>query len=171
MHECRAVLRGSLDVDQHLERLVVDVDELRRVDRVRPRVGDHDRDAVALVVHLADGEREVLRALHVLGHRPGARHRRLPVVAQVGAGEHGDDAVGGLRRRGVDRRDPRMRVRAAHDRHDDGSRQVEVVDVASAPSQQRVVFLPLQGRADVSSLGGAHAGLPAAEATASTMLW
>ena len=103
MHECRAVLRGSLDVDQHLERLVVDVDELRRVDRVRPRVGDHDRDAVALVVHLADGEREVLRALHVLGHRPGARHGRLPVVAQVGAGEHGDDAVGRLRRRGVDR--------------------------------------------------------------------
>ena len=94
VHERRAFLRGGLDVDQHLERLVVDVDELRRIDRVRARVRDHDRDAVALVVHLADGEREVLGALHVLGHRPGARHRRLPVVAQVGAGEHGDDALG-----------------------------------------------------------------------------
>ena len=54
---------------------------------------------------------------------------------------------------------------------DDGSRQVDVVDVGSASAQQRIVFLPLQRRADVSCLGGAHAALPAAEATASTMLW
>ena len=171
VHEGSAVLRGGLDIDQHLERLVVDVDELRRIDRVRARVRDHDRDTVALVVHLADGEREVLRALHVLGHRPGARHRRLPVVAQIGAGEHGHDALGRLCRGGVDRRDPGVRIRAADDRHDDGARQGEVVDEASTSAQQRIVFLPLQGRPDVSCRGGAHAALPAAAATASTMLW
>ena len=57
--EGRAVLRRCLHVDDRVERLVGDLDELRGVDRVRARVGDHDRDAVSLVARLADGEREV----------------------------------------------------------------------------------------------------------------
>ena len=60
VNEGRAVLSRCLHVDDRGERLVVDLDELGGVDRVRARVGDHDRDAVALVVRLADGEREVL---------------------------------------------------------------------------------------------------------------
>ena len=171
VHERRPVLCGRRDIDERLERLVVDLDELGRVDGVRTGVGDHDRDAVALVVDLADREREVLGALHVLGHRPGARHRRLPVVAQVGAGEHGDDALGGRRSRRVDRDDPRVRVRAADDGHHDRAREVDVVDVGAPAAEQRIVLLALERGADVTCLGGAHDALPAAAATASTMLW
>ena len=48
---------------------------------------------------------------------------------------------------------------------------VDVVDVRAAPAQQRVVLLALQRAPDVACLGGAHDATPAAEATASTMLW
>ncbi len=90
VNERRAFLGGRLDVDDRVERLVLDLDELGRVDGIRTRIGDDDRDAVPLVVHLRDREGEVLGALHVLGHRPGARHGRLPVVAQVGTREDAD---------------------------------------------------------------------------------
>ena len=49
MDERRAVLERLRDVDDRVERLVVDLDELGRVLRLRARLGDHDRDAVALV--------------------------------------------------------------------------------------------------------------------------
>ena len=167
-----AVLGRCGHVDDRVERLVVDVDELRRVDGVRARVGDHDRDPVALVVHLGDGEREVLGALHVLGHRPRARHRRRPVVAQLGAGEDGDDALGRLRGGRVDGGDLRVRVRAPDDRHRQRARDHDVVDEAPSPAEERVVLLALQRDADLASgLRGAHDALPAAAAIASTMLW
>jgi hypothetical protein len=44
-----------------VERLVVDVDELGRVRRGARRLGDHDRDAVALVARLVRRERVVRR--------------------------------------------------------------------------------------------------------------
>ena len=49
MRERRAVLERLRDVDDGGERLVVDLDELRGVLRLRARLGDHDGDAVALV--------------------------------------------------------------------------------------------------------------------------
>ncbi len=171
VNERCALLGGRLDVDDHPERLVLDVDELGRVDGVCARVCEHDRDAVTLIVHFRDGEREVLGVLHVLRHRPGARHRRLPVVTQIGAGEDGDDP----RRRfccgGIDRRDPRVRVGAADDDHHDRARNVEVVDVRPPAAEQRVVLLALERGADAPRLRGAHDGAPATSTIASTMLW
>ena len=96
--------------------LVVDLDELSRVLRLRTRLGEDDRDAVALVAGRL-GERIVRRVLHVLGHRPGARHRRLPVVLEVGGREDGDDAVRLPCLVGRDPGDARARVRAADDDH------------------------------------------------------
>ena len=87
-----AVGQRVLEVDDGLERVVVDVDGVDGVGGRVPRVGHDDGDDVADVAGLVDGDREVLRVLHVLGDRPGARHRRGPRVAQVGAGEHRGDA-------------------------------------------------------------------------------
>ena len=171
MDECRTFLGRRFDVDDHAERLVLDVDELSGINRMRARVGDHDRDAVALVVDLGDGERKVLGALHLLRHRPGARHRCLPVVAQVDPREHCDDALGCRRGGRVDRHDRGVRVRATDDDHHDGSGKIDVVDVRPAATQKGIVLLALQRGADETCLGGAHDALPAAAKTASTMLW
>ena len=143
MGERRAVLHRCLHVDDRLERLVGDLDEFGCVDRLRAGVGDHDRDAVTLVVRVADGEREVLRALHVLRDRPGARHRGLPVVPQIGAGEDGDNPFGGSRGRGVDRPDLRVGVRAPDDGHRQAARDENVVDERPLTPEQWVVLLAL----------------------------
>ena len=47
----------------------------------------------------------------------------------------------------------------------------DVVDEGAAAAEERIVLLALQRGADVACLGGAHDALPAAAATASTMLW
>ena len=83
----RAVGERLLGVDHGRKLLVVDLDELGRVLRQSARLGDHDRDAVALVAHLVGGERAVHRLLGVLGDEPDARERGRPVVGEVGAGE------------------------------------------------------------------------------------
>ena len=54
--------------------------------------GEHGGDAVAGVARLLLRQRVVRRVLHVLGDRPGARHRRGPRLGEVVAGVDGDDA-------------------------------------------------------------------------------
>ena len=72
MHE-HLVLQCGLHVDDCRQRLVVDLDRLERVRGGVAVAGDDDRDRVADVPHLVDGERRVGGQLHVLGHRPRAR--------------------------------------------------------------------------------------------------
>ena len=170
-----AVLRRRLDVHRCGQRLVVHLDELRRVLRAGARLGDDHGHAVALVPRLFGRERKVRAVLHVLRHRPGAGQTGLPVVCEIGAGERGDDALRGARRGNVDALHPGVRVRAADDGHPDHARERDVVDVRSAPPEQGRVLLALDARADVLRRlglgGGAHDVTPAAAATALTMLW
>ena len=49
MDERRAVVERLRDVDDRLERLPVDLDELRRVLGLRSGLREDDRDAVALI--------------------------------------------------------------------------------------------------------------------------
>ena len=100
MHERRAVLERLLDVGDRTERLVVDLDQLCRVLGERTTLRDDDGDAVALEARLVDGERVVRRHLDVLGDRPGAGKRALPVLREVGSAEGRDDAFG--RPRGIE---------------------------------------------------------------------
>jgi hypothetical protein len=79
----RPVLERVSHVDDRVERLPVDVDELRRVLRLGPALRDHHRDAVALVTRDV-GERIVRRVPHVLGTGRRTRIARLPVVGEVG---------------------------------------------------------------------------------------
>src|SRR5262249_17406336 len=66
-----------------------------------------------------------------------------------------------------------VRVRAADDGHVHRRGQRQVVDERPPPAQEGRVLLALDGRADKSGCGldGGHEDTPAAEATASTMLW
>ena len=98
---------GGLRVDHGLERVVVDVDQLGGVDRGRPRGGDDQGDRVADVAHHVAGQGE---ALHLLAR---GRERRDRPVAEVGGGEHPDDAGGRGRLVGADGEQRRVRHRAA----------------------------------------------------------
>ena len=175
MDQRRTVVEGLRHVGDCVERLPVDLDELRRVLRLRARLRDHDGDAVALVAgHIGQGV--VRRVLHVLGDGPCARHRGLPVVLEVGGREHGEHAVGRLSRGEIELGGTRVRVRAPDDHHEGGADRSHVVDVGAAAGQERLVLAALDRCADVRRLflGRAHDALPIAVAaldTAATMLW
>jgi hypothetical protein len=172
--ERRALPQRVLDVDHDRERLVVHLDELGRVPGGGGAGRDDDRDRVSLVARLVERERPVLRVLHVLGDGPGARHRRLPVLAQVGSREDRDHAGGAPRGVEPDAPDACVRVGAAHERHVERAGQAHVARVAPATRQQRTVLLARNPRPDEAGragLGGGHHDTPAAAFTASTMLW
>ncbi len=130
------VRQRVLEVDHGVERLERDVHRLDGVagDGVTRR--QHGDDAVSGVADLARRQRVVGRVLHVLGHRPGARHRRRPGIGEVGAGVHGDDARDGLGRRRVDADDAGVGVRAADDGHVQRTRDVQVGGEAGFARQE-----------------------------------
>ncbi len=125
-------------VDHRRQRLVVDLDELRRVARELPRLGDDGDDRLADVAHLADRERVVLDV--------GARHardleERLGEGRDLLAGQRPVDAVERLGRRDVDARDVRVRVRAAHEVEIAHPVPLDVVDEDALALQEALVLL------------------------------
>ena len=108
----RAVLERLARVDDDVERLVLDLDELGGVARELARLGDDRHDRLADVAHLADRERVVPDAPARLG---GDLEERVGEDRDLVAGQRPVDA--GERERGadVDRLDPRVRVRRAHE--------------------------------------------------------
>ena len=175
---CVGVLRDAR-VHDHLERLVVDLDELGRVARKLAGLGDDGDDGLADVAHLADGEREVLdvRAGHArdLEERVGERRDLLARQRPV-------DAVDRLGRRDVDPRDVRVGVRAAHEVEVAHPVPLDVVDEDALALQEALVLLALDALAApallrrLDLLGGdrrlghlGHLGHFATAFTASTM--
>ena len=158
----RARLDGLLGVDDRGQRLVVDDDRLERVERLRLRLGDDRRDALAGPLDAVRGERpgraDVVLDPGAATGRPGHRHR---VVRDVGADEHGDDARHRLGRGRVDRADVGVRVRAAQDGHVGHRRELDVVDVVAGAGDEARVLDPLDARPeDVGDGLGGHLGLP-----------
>ena len=139
---CRARRDGG-------QRLVVDRDQLGRVERLGMGLGDDERHRFAGKPHLAVGdqrlgrESERLAGLHV-GFGIGAQ-RPQPIARRVGRrqdGQHARRAPGGV---DVDGVDPGMRMRRAQD---DGVRQsleTQVVEIGAAAGNEARI-LPPPGR-------------------------
>ena len=133
----------------------------------------HDGERLADMADFVLGERH-LRALiedRVLdGRRRHEQRTRRPIVAEVGGGVDGDDAVAGKRRRHVDRADPGVRHVAAQERRMHHAGQLNVVDEQRLAAQQPRVFVAANGSAESA---GAHADDPrsrwAASCIASTI--
>ena len=124
-------------VDDRRQRLVLDVDQRQRVVG-RVLVGrDHERDLLALEADLVARE----HGLRVVGDR---RHPRQAERLEVLGGDDRGDVRVRERRRGVDRDDPRVRVRAAQHRAVDHPRQPDVVEVGALAADEARVLLALQ---------------------------
>ena len=144
----RAVRDRLLDVRDRGELLVLDVDELGGVFRECTGLGDHHRDAVALVAGFVRCQWEVHGHFDVLRDGPRAGHAACPVPGEVGSAVRRHDALRRPRGVEVDACDARVRVRAPDDDHGDRPGQREVLDERPAPAEERVVLLALDGRAD-----------------------
>ncbi len=142
------------------EHLVVDRDRGGGVFGEIAIVRDHHRDGLADIADLAARERMLgaQRRDGGIGHR----HRQAlggEAARHVPRGEHRMDARHRQRRRGVDRADPGMGVRAAHERRMKHARQLQVVDKARPPGEQGGIFDPRHAGAE---LPGAHDSSPGA---------
>ena len=147
MHE-HPIGQRVLEVDDGLERVVGDVDRLDRVVGDRVAVGEHDGDAVTDEVDRVDGERVVRRVQHVVGDRPGARHRSGPQVGEVGAGVDRAHPWHGGRGAGVDRHDLGVGVRAAQHGHVQRAGHLHVVGEHRLAGEQDRVLLAQDTAAD-----------------------
>ena len=104
-------------------------------------VRDHHRDGLADIADLVARQRE-LRARRP-DRRIGHQHRDLAgrhARRQIVGGEHRVHAGHRERRDGVDRADPGMGVRAAHEAGVQRAGKLDVVDEAAAPGEQRRIF-------------------------------
>ena len=81
---------------------------------------------------------------------PVQRHadERLASRIDLGCGEDSGDAGRAFRCRDIDRDEPGVRVRAAHEAGMQHPRQLDVVDVAAVPAEQAFELTPRNARAD-----------------------
>ena len=145
----RVRLERFLHVDDGRQLLVVDLDRLGAVLSGVARLGDHERDRVADLTHLAVAHQRVAADRLDAGDVAAARDR-LGEVAELARGVDRDDAGELLRRRAVDRPDAAVRDRGAVKRGVEGVDQPDVVGVLRAPGDQAGVFDALDPRADHS---------------------
>jgi hypothetical protein len=123
-------LDRGLHVDHHAERVVVDVDELGRVHRLRLGLGDHDRDGLTDEPDLADGQGRARTQL------VGGKEREARLEVQVVGGEHRDDTGGFLRLGHVDVCDGGVREGGADERGEEHAVGPHVVDVGAATAHE-----------------------------------
>ena len=114
--EHRRVRRGRFArIDNGGEGVVANLDEVRRVDGLRARLRDHERDRLADVTNALARERPARRLRHRLAvgplDGPKRAHWADPVGRHFRAAENGDDTGRGQRRRSFDVANGGVRVR------------------------------------------------------------
>ncbi len=139
----RALLEGLLRGRDHLQRLVVDVDQLAGVLGDVGGLGDHRRHLLALEAHLVRGENGLRVA------REG-RHPGEVVLRHQLSGDDRDDALDRLRARGVDRVDAGVRERAAQELQMEHPGQHDVVEVVALAADEAGILEPLDGVPDAA---------------------
>jgi hypothetical protein len=133
---------------RHAKRLVIDPDQFRGVLGEITRGRDHGDDGLADVTDLACGQRHDRR--RVIIRHPRDRDQRLEFAGDGFRRQHRDHARRALCRRGVDRRDPRMRLVAAAKGDMERAIRFAVGAVLAASGEQPRIFGALDRRADMA---------------------
>ena len=150
VQERRIVLDRALGVDQHGQRLVLDLDQIGGVARDLARGGDDGRDRLAHVPHLADRERVVL---HVRARGSRELEERVGQDRDLVAGQRPVDAAELERLRDVDALDLRVRVRRAHEVEEAHPVPLEVVEEDALALDEAPVLLARDALARPAALG------------------
>jgi hypothetical protein len=170
----RLVLYCLARVDEHLERLVLDLHELGSVACELTCPGTNRGHRLAHEAHRADGERVVL---DVRTRRDRHLEERVGLDRDLVSGQRSVDTVQRECGRDVDRDDLCVRVGRADEVHVAGAVPADVVEEDPLALNEPAVFLPRDRLADVPflqldrrgrRLGRAHDWAPAAT-IASTM--
>ena len=145
VHERRSRRERRLGIDHVRQRLVFDLDPLRRVLGERARIGDDRRHPFAGIAHHAPRERETrhLGRVHPDRKRIGVRAEFLP-------GQYVEHARRGARRVGLDRNDARGCVGRRDERHVLHPGKRDVGDKAAAAGDETRMLLRAALRADVT---------------------
>ena len=143
---------GPDRVDHCRQNLVIHLDHLSGIPRLGERFGDHHRDALPDMPHLALRERRVRRLLHRLavdiGDQPAAGQAAHLRRRQIGA------RIDRKHRRGFfcmiheNLFDPGMRVRRSHERRVRLPRQRDIVGIHAGAGEEAVILLALDPRPD-----------------------
>jgi hypothetical protein len=151
------VARGGTPVGDRRQRIDLEADTVRRIFRLRRRVGDDDRHGLADIAHFVERDHELFEGDQI-GHGRQAQwnggNAAVTVACHVFTRE--DRAHTGHRFRfgRIDRPDVAVRHRAPEDHRVHHTLPVQVVDVAAVTSEQTQVFDPLDRLADVSVARG-----------------
>ena len=147
MDQGRAGRHRALRREHRGQRLVLHLDQRRRVVGRRPALGGDRNDRLADVAHAIDGERAHGARLHALVVEEDAAIG----LAQRGdgvAGQHADDPGRPARAVELDVDEPRVGVDAPNEGGVDHPRQRHVVDVTAAAGQQAGVVAAFDARSD-----------------------
>jgi hypothetical protein len=121
---------GCLHVDDDRQRVVGDVDELRGVHGLGPRLGHDDGDRLPDEPHPGLGERRTATA------RVDVDEQVCRVEAEVARGEHPDDTGRAPRRPDVVHREPRVREGTTDEGAMDDALDLDVVDVTATSTDE-----------------------------------
>jgi hypothetical protein len=145
----RAGGEGRFRVHHRRPRLVLDLDQVRRVARRRRALGGDGRHRGRRRAHHVVGEHRVRRHPHV-GEQPHDRHRAQ--VTHVGAGDDRGHPGGGPGAGGVEPDDAGVGVRAAEEGHVEQARRLEVVHEAAGADQEPAILDALPGAPDPAAV-------------------
>ena len=145
----------GLGVDDSRKRLVLDLDQLGGVLRNVSVPRDDGRDRLAVELHLVDGKRPEGRIAGRERRQDDRQRQRTDFVLDVLAGDHRHDTGHGAGLADVDRQEPGVGVRAAHEGKVERARHSQIGDVAAAAGGQTKIFLALQGVTQPGRLGPA----------------
>jgi hypothetical protein len=150
----RIFQKRLLEIRHRRQRLVVDLDELRRVLGEIAAGGDDAGHRVAVEAHLVDGQGRHLHRVQPLDRRRHAQRRRP--LREILPGVDGDYAFQLARCIRLYRLDLRVRMRRPYKAGVQRPRHFDVLDVAPVPGEEAEVFLARQRRADVPELRPPH---------------
>ena len=133
------------------QRLVIDLDQLRGIDRLIVIFRNDEGDVVADHAHAVLGQRRITRPIagHAVAALQSAGHRQIAEAGGfiLGAGQHREHAGRALGFGNIDRADARMGMRRAQHTAEGHAGKHHVSDIASVALNQPRIFKSRNGLA------------------------
>ncbi|MHC2348643.1 hypothetical protein ACVMIL_009853 [Bradyrhizobium barranii subsp. barranii] len=141
-------LSCTVDIDDDGEVLVIDLDQLQRIFRNRPALGDDGHHSLPGPDHAVERQWQLRSRRHALEVIERAGPGRAD-LCEILAGGNEMHAFERARLLGIDGDDLRVRMRTAQERSVEHARQAEVADIASAAGEQPLGVRARHGAADI----------------------